>query len=150
MNITIRHSLPSDIPSIVSFNIAMARETEEKELDTRTVERGVKAIFENSERGFYLLAEDDGAAAGCLLITNEWSDWRNGYFWWIQSVFVKPDYRRQGVYTRLHRFVETMARKQPAVRGIRLYVDKTNSRAQAVYRSLGMTPARYDLFEKEF
>ena len=150
MAITIRHSLPSDIPSIVGFNRAMARETEDKSLDAATLEHGVRAVFENSERGFYLIAEDDGAAIGCLLITTEWSDWRNGYFWWIQSVYVVPDYRRQGVYTLLHSFVEKVARTQSSVRGIRLYVDKNNDRAQAVYRSLGMSPARYDLFEKEF
>lgn len=150
MSITIRHSLPSDIPAIVRFNRAMAFETEGKTLDAGTLEHGVRAVFENSERGFYIIAEDEGAAAGCLLITTEWSDWRNGYFWWIQSVYVTPDCRRKGVYTLLHRSVEKMARAQTTVRGIRLYVDKNNDRAQAVYRSLGMEQARYDLFEKEF
>lgn len=150
MTVSIRHSLPSDIPALVRFNSAMALETEGKILDAETIERGVKAVFENSERGIYLIAEDEGTAAGCLLITTEWSDWRNGYFWWIQSVYVAPGYRRQGVYTLLHRFAEKMARAQSTVRGIRLYVDKNNDRAQAVYQSLGMDQARYDLFEIEF
>lgn len=150
MHVTIRHSLPPDISAIVRFNSAMALETEGKTLDPDTIEHGVRAVFENSERGFYLIAEDEGAPVGCLLITTEWSDWRNGYFWWIQSVYVTSEYRRRGVYSRLHQFVEEMARKQRTVRGIRLYVDKDNERAKAVYHSLGMTQARYDMFEIEF
>jgi GNAT superfamily N-acetyltransferase len=150
MNIIIRHASPSDIPAIVAFNSAMARETEGKTLDPETLGRGVGAAFDDSAKGSYFIAEDEGVPVGCLLITYEWSDWRNGYFWWIQSVFVQPAYRRQGVYTMLHRFVESTARQRADVRGIRLYVDRDNVRAQRVYQALGMTRARYDMYEAEW
>jgi GNAT superfamily N-acetyltransferase len=150
MNITIRHALQSDIPAIIRFNSAIASETENKTLEPEAIKRGVSALFDDPGKGFYIVAEDGGTPVGCLLITYEWSDWRNSYFWWIQSVFVLPEYRRRGIYTMLHGFIEDVARGHADVRGIRLYVDKDNLRAQHVYRTLGMSPARYDMFEKEW
>ncbi len=150
MNSIIRYALPSDISAVVQFNAAMALETEGKTLDSETLERGVRALFDDPGKGFYVVAESGGIPVGCLLITYEWSDWRNGFFWWIQSVFVLPAYRRRGVYTLLHRFIEACARDHADVRGIRLYVDKDNVRARQVYEALGMTRARYDMFEMEW
>ncbi|MDH3216764.1 MAG: GNAT family N-acetyltransferase, partial [Candidatus Krumholzibacteria bacterium] len=126
---------------------AMAEETEGKRLSVDTLTPGVDAVLDDPQKGFYLIVDVDGCAAGGLLITTEWSDWRNAYFWWIQSVYVKPEYRKRGVYTALHRYVEEAAECECNVCGIRLYVDRENRRAKATYERLGMTPARYDFYE---
>jgi GNAT superfamily N-acetyltransferase len=147
MTIEIRQATIADRDELVRFNEAMARETEGKALDRGQLARGVDAVLGDSSKGFYLVATNEGRVAGGLLITTEWSDWRNAYFWWIQSVFVEPAYRRKGVYTQLHRWVEETARSRRDVCGLRLYVDRDNARAQATYESLGMTRARYDFYE---
>ncbi len=138
---------PEDIETIAEFNCAMARETEGKRLDPRTVTAGVRAVFETPGRGFYATARADGSLVGCLMITYEWSDWRNAVFWWIQSVYVHPDYRRRGVYRRLYAELKRRADEQGGVCGFRLYVERDNRAAQQTYRDLGMTHAPYRVFE---
>jgi len=129
----------------------MARETEALELSPAAVERGVKAVFADSARGTYYLAERrDGAGSevvGCLLITPEWSDWRNGWIWWLQSVYVVQHARRQGVLRAMYRHVQSLAGRSGRVVGLRLYVDGRNRRAQSAYRALGMEGGHYRVFE---
>jgi GNAT superfamily N-acetyltransferase len=145
--LTYRSAATADIPSIVGFQIAMARETEELELDPEVVRKGVAAVCDDAARGRYYVAERDNRVVGCLLITYEWSDWRNGSVWWIQSVYVVPEYRRQGLYAGLYAHVKELANADPHVRGIRLYVDRRNARAQSVYGRLGMNGEHYQVFE---
>lgn len=145
--VTVRKAAATDAQTIARFNQAMARETEDKSLDDATVQAGVRAVFEDSRRGFYLVAETEDCIAGCLLITYEWSDWRNGDFWWIQSVFVHPDFRREGVYRALHGRARELAADAGVV-GIRLYVERDNDRAQQAYRTLGMKECAYLMFEE--
>ncbi len=148
--IQVRRATRQDMDVLVEFNAAMALETEKKILDLDRLSEGVAAVFEREGRGFYYLAELSGRAVGQLLVTTEWSDWRNGDFWWIQSVYVHADYRRRGVYRTLHNHVLAEARLRPDVCGLRLYVDRDNRRAQSVYASLEMRQARYDLWEIDF
>jgi GNAT superfamily N-acetyltransferase len=128
----------------------MAFETEDKGLDEEKLRSGVLAALNNETLGFYLLAEIDGRTTGQLMITTEWSDWRNAYFWWIQSVYVVPEFRRRGVYRALDRQVRQDAQAAGNVCGIRLYVERTNHRAQQVYVNLGMSRSHYDMYEVEF
>src|SRR6185437_7699459 len=109
--------------------------------------RGVHAVFENPERGRYYVAEIDGKVVASTLIVSEWSDWRNGEVWWIHSVYVRPEMRGRGAFKGLYRYIQSEAEKQPDVRGLRLYVEKKNTAAQAVYKALGMTDEHYKLFE---
>jgi len=153
--IVIRQATASDISSIASFNQAMALETEAKELSTEVITGGVTRMMEQPALGFYLVAEIEGPGTdveicGCLGITYEWSDWRNGLFWWIQSVFVTQSQRRKGVFAELYRHVEVLAKKQEDVCGIRLYVERTNNNAQKTYHGLGMIETEYNLLEVEF
>ncbi len=148
--IRIRRAAVSDLETVVQFNLAMARETEGKDLAPATLRAGATAVLEREELGFYLLAELDGVVAGQLLITYEWSDWRNGFFWWIQSVYVREDCRRRGVYRALAGRVTELAKQRGDVCGVRLYVDRDNAVAQEVYRRLGMAQSHYDLYETEF
>jgi len=143
----IRLATPADAGVLIEFNAAMAFETEGKELLTDVIGAGVRSLLGNPAAGFYLLAEQD-SAVGSLMITKEWSDWRNGTFWWIQSVYVRPEFRRQGVYKNLYRHVQELASKDPAVCGFRLYVERENERAQATYSALGMKPTHYLVFEE--
>ena len=139
-----------NIDNISDFNIAMALETEGKHLDPETVREGVQTVFSRNELGFYVIAEQSALPVGQLLVTYEWSDWRNASFWWIQSVYVRPAYRRQGVYGALHYYIAEGARRQDDVCGLRLYVDKGNSIAQGVYSGLQMRPTNYDMYEIDF
>ena len=148
--IHIRVATPSDAAFLVESNIAMAAETEGMPLDPATVGPGVAAVLADSSLGFYLVAEIDGLPAGQLMVTYEWSDWRNGLWWWIQSVYVRHEYRRRGVYSALHRHVAEEAREAGGVCGLRLYVEQENTTAQQVYRSLDMYPTRYYMYEVEF
>jgi len=125
----------------------MALETEGKVLAEEISSRGVAGLFANPSLGFYIVAESDREVIGSLMITTEWSDWRNGSFWWIQSVYVRPEARRQGVYRSLYSFVRNMADKDPDVCGFRLYVERENSTAQQAYRALGMEEINYVMFE---
>jgi GNAT superfamily N-acetyltransferase len=140
-------AVPEDAAAIVEFQIAMARETEEVELDRDICTEGVAAVFADSKHGFYLVGEQDGQVVVSTLITYEWSDWRNGVVWWIQSVYVTPEARGRGVYKGLYQYVQELANADEDVRGIRLYVDKRNTRAQQVYARLGMNGEHYQVFE---
>ena len=146
-NITVRHANAGDAEIVVAFNRAMALETEDKVLDEEISSRGVAGLFANPSLGFYVVAEAGGEVIGSLMITTEWSDWRNGSFWWVQSVYVRPEARRQGVYRRLYRFVGDMADKDPDVCGFRLYVERENSTARQAYKALGMEETSYVMFE---
>ena len=148
--IYIRRAVDSDADFIAESNTAMALETESMALDATVVGPGVEAVLADDSLGFYLVAEIDGRPAGQLMVTYEWSDWRNGLWWWIQSVYVRPEFRRRGVYSALHRHVEEAARAAGCVCGLRLYVEQENNRAQQVYRSLDMHPTRYHMYEVEF
>ena len=128
----------------------MALETERLALDEAIVRPGVAAVLDNDSLGFYLVAEVEGQPAGQLMVTFEWSDWRNGLWWWIQSVYVRPEFRRRGVYSALHRRVAEEARTADGICGIRLYVEQDNTTAQQVYKSLEMYPTRYHMYEVEF
>jgi ribosomal protein S18 acetylase RimI-like enzyme len=144
---SVRLATLDDAGALVAFNSAMALETERKQLLPRVIGAGVPALLRNPDSGFYVIAEAAGGVVGALMITKEWSDWRNGDFWWIQSVYVLPEFRRRGVYKRLYRHVEQLAARDPGVCGFRLYVDSGNRKAQAVYRALGMERTRYLVFE---
>ena len=150
MEITIRKATTNDLETLVGFNSAMAQETEEKALDLETLRRGIAEMLEDDSLGFYLVAEADGAPVGQLMVTTEWSDWRNAHFFWLQSVYVKPEYRRQGVFRHLYEYVERQARESGNVCGIRLYVERTNTRAQEAYVNVGMAHSHYDMYEVEF
>jgi GNAT superfamily N-acetyltransferase len=145
----IRAAEPADLASLVQWNAAMAWETEQKRLDPAILARGVAGVFEQPQRGFYRVAERDGTAVASLLVTREWSDWRNGDFWWIQSVYVIPAARRSGVFRALHADVARRARDAGAV-GLRLYVETENERAQATYAQLGMQRCPYWMYETDF
>lgn len=150
MTLTVRRAIPADALTISDFNVAMALETERLALDPERVLKGVRALLEDPAKGFYLVAESDAVLVGQMMITFEWSDWRNATFWWIQSVYVPPQYRRRGVYKRLHQHAVAEATRCGDVCGLRLYVERKNDTAQKVYRSLGMRSAFYDMFEVDF
>ena len=147
-SLIVRVASAADGEAFVRFNRAMAMETEYKELPEEIVTSGVKAVFEDPARGFYVAAEFDGEIVAALMVTFEWSDWRNANFWWIQSVYVTPSFRRQGVYRRLYEFVREHARNEGAVCGFRLYVEKENVGAQRAYESLGMSRSGYLMYEE--
>ena len=147
---TVRNAARADIPFLADCNIAMAYESEKKHLDRDVLTRGIVAVFDHPERGFYIVAERDGKPVGSLLITHEWSDWRNGGWWWIQSVYVTPQARRSGVFSTMYREIDKRARATAGVIGLRLYVEKENNRAQATYAALGMEPAYYSLYQASF
>ncbi|RME23216.1 MAG: GNAT family N-acetyltransferase [Deltaproteobacteria bacterium] len=134
---------------IAEHNAAMARETEGIELDFDTVSRGVGEVLRNPGRGMYLLAEIDGRPVGQAMITFEWSDWRCADFWWLQSVYVRPEARRKGVFSTIFREVEKLAMEQGAC-GLRLYVFGENRRARSTYEALGMTLSHYVMYERSF
>ena len=148
--VLVRRAVAADAQTIADFNQAMAMETEGKPLDNSVIRNGVKQVFSTPQYGFYLVAEIDNAVVGCLLITYEWSDWRNGLFWWIQSVYVAENARRRGVYKSMYKHVQHLANSETNVCGIRLYVERENKRAQRTYQSLGMYETDYNLYETEF
>ena len=147
--IQVRLAVPEDAPEIVAFNQAMALETEGKALEDEVIHAGVRRIFEEPNLGFYVVAEEAEKLVGTLMVTKEWSDWRNGVFWWIQSVYVIRECRGRGVYRAMSRFVQEQAHANPEVCGFRLYVEKNNHIAQKTYRALGMTETHYLLYEEE-
>lgn len=147
MEVHYRAATIDEAPAIVEFQRAMARETEDVDLDQAICTRGVRAVFDDPSRGRYFVADIAGRVVASLLITYEWSDWRNGVVWWIQSVYVRPDARKQGIYAGLYQHVQGIAGSDPAVKGIRLYVDRRNAPAQEVYRRMGMNGEHYLVFE---
>ena len=149
MSIHIRPATRADAANIAAWNTAMAWETERKALDAATIARGVDAVFDEPRRGFYLVAERRGEPVGCLLITYEWSDWRAGDFWWIQSVYVVESARREGVFRALYEDARQRASQAGAV-GLRLYVETENESAQRTYAGLGMERCHYFMYEAEF
>ena len=145
----IRSANPSDAEILADYMCAMAQETENKALDHSTVRSGILHLINHPELGFYLVAEaPDARIAGMLMITTEWSDWHNAFYWWFQSVYVQPDFRKSGVFRRLFEEVETRARKNPQVWSLRLYVERENASAKATYERLGMKEANYLVYEK--
>jgi GNAT superfamily N-acetyltransferase len=147
-DILVRRAQPGDADAIAEFNSAMALETEGRALIPERIAAGVRRLLSDASLGFYAVAEHEGRVVGCLMVTNEWSDWRNGLFWWIQSVYVVAGWRRRGVYRRLYDFVRDLAAHDPAICGFRLYVEKENAVAQQTYSALGMAPTDYLLFEE--
>ncbi len=144
----IRQALSQDAAELAEFNINMARETENVELIPEVIRSGVEALIDHPERGFYLVVELDNGIQAALMITNEWSDWRNGMFWWIQSVYVRPAYRRQGLYRTLYERVKELAEQDDSVCGFRLYVERDNQPAQNTYTALGMEETEYKIYEE--
>ncbi len=147
MEISYRDATRHDAAAIIDFQRAMARETEDLELDPEVVGRGVHGVFDDPTRGRYFVAARDGEVVASLMITPEWSDWRNGMVWWIQSVYVVPALRKQRVYAGLYEHVQRLVRGDDSIKGIRLYVDRRNVAAQAVYARLGMNGEHYQVFE---
>ena len=145
---TIRVATLSDATTLASFNQAMAAETEDRELNPETLLKGVTGLLENPARGYYFVAEQNHEIVGALMITTEWSDWRNGTFWWIQSVYVKPAFRKPGIYRSLYQFVKNRAEQDKDICGFRLYVEQENEIAQKTYRALGMQATPYLIFEE--
>lgn len=145
----IRKGTPRDAEALVAFNQAMAQETEGLSLDNDTLSRGVSTLLENPAKGFYLVAEIDGEIAGSLMVTYEWSDWRAADYFWIQSVYIKPEHRRKGIYRALYQEVKALAERQGGAASFRLYVEQENTRAQQTYQSLGMSQSHYLMYEEK-
>ena len=143
-----RLAVPGDAATLAGFNRAMALETESRVLETRRLLPGVEAVLRDPRHGFFVVADAGREIAGALLVTYEWSDWRAGRFWWIQSVYVRPEHRRRGVYRRLHEFVRERARVEGNVVGLRLYVERDNETAQRTYEALGMGETPYRVYEE--
>ena len=148
--ILIRPATLADAEIIARFNAAIALETEHLTLNPHRLLKGVQAVLTDSSKGFYIVAEADGSIVGQIMITYEWSDWRNGVFWWIQSVYVEPAYRKQKIFSQLYHTIEQMATDDGTVCGVRLYVERANTRAQTVYENLGMHPTVYEMYETDF
>jgi GNAT superfamily N-acetyltransferase len=149
-NITVRVATASDIDAIIHYNQRLAEETEGKTLDPAVISAGVHRGFRSPEMCRYFVAEADGRVVGTTMITYELTDWRDGVIWWLQSVFIEPDYRRHGVFRAIYRHIEAMARAHPDVRALRLYVHHDNARAMKTYESLGMEKAEYELYERDW
>ena len=149
MTVEIRPATLSDLETIVEFNARLAQETEAVDLDMDRLRAGVAAMLGDRSLGLYFIAESESGPAGQLALTYEWSDWRNGMFWWLQSVYVRPEFRRQGILRALYGHVLEMA-KDRGVCGIRLYVEKANRTAQEAYRQLGMARAVFHMYEVDF
>ena len=148
MQFTVRPARPTDAEAIVDFNARLAQETEHLTLDPALLALGVNAVLADPVRGRYWVAETDGRVVGQLSVTYEWSDWRNGWFWWIQSVYVLAEYRRLGVFRQLYRHIYQLATDETDVVGLRLYVENDNHAAQAVYADLGMTPIPFKILQR--
>jgi len=144
--IKIRRATPADAPAIIDFQLKMAWETEQLALVPDLVTKGVNAVFSDISRGQYWVADDSGNVVASLLITNEWSDWRNCEVWWFQSVYVLPEWRRKGIFKSMYLQIKMEAEKL-GVAGLRLYVEKNNSGAQNTYEALGMQSEHYRMYE---
>lgn len=153
-DLLIRSARIEDVEAIAAFSAAMARETEGRMLDRDRLRHGTRSLLESPAHGFFLVAEHQGAkehsVVGQLMVTYEWSDWRNAVFWWIQSVYVDPAWRRKGIFRKMHATVMATAKADPKVCGVRLYVESENRLAQEVYRKVGLKPSSYAVFETDF
>ena len=147
---SVRVGEEKDTDTLAKFNIAMAWETEQKKLSPDVVARGVQTLLDDPRHGFYVVAEFDREVVGSLMVTYEWSDWRDASFWWIQSVYIKPEFRKQGVFRRLYEFVKEKASQETHVCGFRLYVEQENITAQQTYERVGMSRIPYELYEESF
>jgi ribosomal protein S18 acetylase RimI-like enzyme len=148
MPVTIRRATPADADVVADFNRRLAAESEGKELDGATLAAGVAAGLADPARALYFVAEENGRVVGQTMVTFEWSDWRNGWIWWIQSVYVRPEARRRGVFRSLFQHIQQTAHQDPKVVALRLYVEQNNHPAQKTYLTLGMRPAGYFVLEK--
>lgn len=152
--LTVRQARTDDVDALVAFSSAMAWETEHRRLDATRLHEGTRTLLSTPSLGFFMVTEvrqsDRSVVVGQLMITYEWSDWRNGVFWWIQSVYVDPAWRRQGVFRRMHDAVVSQAKADHTVCGIRLYVEQDNHIAQTVYRGLGLSLSHYKVYEQDF
>jgi GNAT superfamily N-acetyltransferase len=144
--ITIRKAKPTDAPAIIDFQKKMAWETEEFKLNHELVSKGVAGLFEDTSRGQYYVAESSGTVIASLLITYEWSDWRNANVWWFQSVYVLEEFRRTGVFRKMYTYIKEEA-DRIGVAGLRLYVETNNLRARKTYEALGMSSEHYRMYE---
>ena len=150
IDLTIRDATPGDAEIIADFNSRLAFETEGMRLSPEVINRGVETLLADQSKGRYWVAQADSRVVGQIMVTYEWSDWRNSMIWWIQSVYVHGDYRRSGVFSALYRHVESLARRDPQVSGIRLYVERDNARARRTYESLGMDMTDYRVMQSMF
>jgi GNAT superfamily N-acetyltransferase len=150
--IRIKKALPTNWQTIANFQLLMAKETEDIDLDWDTVSKGVKAVFDNPGLGQYFIAESEGKIVASLMTTFEWSDWRNKMVWWLQSVYILPDYRRMGIFRKMYGHIQQLVLKNENVSGIRLYVDLSNANARKTYEAVGMDGEHYQVYEwmKEF
>ncbi len=144
----VRVATADDADALIEFNQAMAYETEGKRLEPDVLSRGVRAVFSDAQKGFYVVTEEGGRIIGALMVTYEWSDWRNGWFWWIQSVYIRPEFRGRKIYRGMYRFVKDRAGEAGNVCGFRLYVEAENSHARRVYENVGMEPSHYCMYEE--
>ncbi len=155
-HVTVRPATHEDVETLTEFSAAMAMETEQRALDRARLRMGTQSVIDQPERGRYFVADlqqdasADTVTVGQLLITYEWSDWRNAQFWWIQSVYVHPAWRRKGVYRHMHRTILNLARSQAAVCGVRLYVEGSNRVAKHVYDRVGLALSTYQIYESDF
>lgn len=144
--IIVRKAVPADSAAIIEFQVKMASETENLYLPVDIVTKGVNAVFSDPAKGQYYVADSDGKVVASLLITYEWSDWRNSNVWWFQSVYVIPEFRRQGVFRLMYSFIRQLGEDQD-IAGLRLYVETRNDRARKTYEALGMSSEHYSFYE---
>lgn len=147
MEITFNKARPQDAQAIQNFQMEMAWETEKLRLDPSTLSKGVAAVFAKPELGQYHVCLRGNEVIGSLLIIGEWSDWRNGTVWWIHSLYFEPEFRGQGLFSKMYAYIKEQVEKDPAIRGLRLYVDHSNLKAQEIYKQIGMNGDHYRLFE---
>ena len=147
---SVRMAEEKDIDTLVEFNVSLAWETEQKKLSSPVVSKGVQTLLNNPRHGFYIVAETPNETVGCLMVTFEWSDWRNGVFWWIQSVYVKPEFRQQGILAKLYKFLKEKASRESNLCGFRLYVERSNHTAQNAYGRVGMKEIPFKVYEELF
>jgi GNAT superfamily N-acetyltransferase len=148
--LSIRSATSDDLTTIVEFNRLLAAESEHKQLDLETLGRGVAALLARPELGRYFVAESDGSIVGQAMITYEWSDWRSGMFWWLQSVYVAAEFRRRGIFRALYEHIAAQARATAGVCGLRLYVENANRAALETYSQLGMRPSGHLVYELDW